>query len=94
MRSKIEPDRYADTGFSVMGTPPDINRRMFEGVMALSERERLKMRCSMFDTARKLVLASLPSGLSDQERRKALYERMYSEPCPVFSAKAGFVSGD
>jgi hypothetical protein len=84
MRSKIEPDRYADTGFSVKDTPPEINRRMFEGVMALSEGDRLKMGCSMFDTARQLVLASLASDLSDEERRKALYERMYGAPCPMF----------
>ena len=93
MRSKIEPDRYADTGFSVKDTPPEINRRMFEGVMALSEGERLKMGCSMFDMARQLVLAGLPPGLSEVERRKALYERMYGEPCPIFADRPETPSG-
>lgn len=83
MRSKIEPDRYADTGFSVRDTPPEINRRMFAGVMALSEGERLKMGCSMFDTARQFVLASLPGDLSEAARRGALYERIYGEACPI-----------
>ena len=33
----------------------------------------------MFDAARAIVLASLPSGLSPEETRRRLFERMYAD---------------
>jgi len=36
MVSKIEPDRYADTGFSVADTPSKLNAFLFEQMMKKS----------------------------------------------------------
>ncbi len=39
--------------------------------------ERMKIASDMFNTARTLVLASLDKNLSDTEKRKALFLRLY-----------------
>jgi len=83
MVSKIEPDRYADTGFSVKDTAPEVNAFLFRRMMALSPAERLRMGMDMTATARALVWASLPEHLSGEERRIAFYERFYGEPWPM-----------
>jgi hypothetical protein len=31
--SKTEPDRYADTGFAVKDTPPEVNAMLFAAMM-------------------------------------------------------------
>ncbi len=36
MVSKIEPDRYADTGFSIADTPPDLNAHLFRQAASAS----------------------------------------------------------
>ena len=83
MVSKIEPDRYADTGFSVRDTAPEINERLFQKMMSLDAGERLRMGLDMMATAKMLVWASLPAGLPEKERRAAFYERFYGQPCPL-----------
>lgn len=66
MVSRIEPDRYADTGFAVADTSPEINARIFAAVMAKAEGERLLMGLSMLATARKIVWSSIPADLPSQ----------------------------
>jgi hypothetical protein len=83
MVSKVEPDRYADTGFSVKDTAPEVNAFLFRRMMALEPAERLRMGMDMTATARALVWASLPEHLSGEERRIAFYERFYGEPWPM-----------
>ncbi len=83
MVSKIEPDRYADTGFSVRDTAPEVNAMLFQAIMRRAPGERLRMGMDMLATARKLVWASLPAGLSEPERRLAFYRRFYGEDCPA-----------
>ncbi len=83
MVSKIEPDRYADTGFSVKDTPPEINAMIFQRMMALEPGERLRMGLDMMATAKAMVWATLPQGLSEKERRVAFWERFYGEPWPL-----------
>lgn len=51
-------------------------------IMNLSGAERFVMGARMFESARAIVLASLPRGISDQERKQMLYERFYGEPLP------------
>ena len=46
---------------------------------AMSGAERALMAVQMFETAQRIVLASLPEGLSEAERRHALCRRFYGE---------------
>ena len=79
MVSKIEPDRYADTGFSVKDTPPEVNELLFRRMMSRDAGERLRMRMDMAATAKVLVRASLPGHLDETERRAAFMERFYGK---------------
>ncbi len=82
MVSRIEPDRYADTGFAVKDTPPEINARLFAAMMRKTPAERLLMGLDMMATARKLVWASLEG--TEEERRAAFFQRFYGMPLPSF----------
>ncbi len=75
-------ERYPDTGFSVRDTAAEINQIMFARMMALSGAERIAMGCDIFDAARAMVVASLPEGLSDAERRRLIFKRIYAEELP------------
>ena len=54
MVSNIASDRYADTGFAVKDTPPEINARLFAAIMRRSAGERLLMCLDMMATGRML----------------------------------------
>lgn len=61
-------------------THPDAARRFRAMIMRRTGEERLKMGCSMFDTARRLALASLRAEnprLTPVELRQALFLRFY-----------------
>ncbi len=45
--------------------------------------ERAEFMFGMFATARHLMIASLPKGLSERELKKQIYERTYGEPLPA-----------
>ena len=78
MVSRIEPDRYADTGFAVKDTPPEINAMIFRAMMLRTPGERLLMGLEMMATAKALVRASLPTG-TEEERRQAFMDRFYGQ---------------
>lgn len=82
MVSKIEPDRYADTGFAVKDTPPEVNAMLFAAMMRKTPAERLLMGFDMSATARAMVWSSIPASLPEDERRRAFYLRFYGEPLP------------
>jgi len=63
-------------------TPPEIARMVREMLMARSAEERFLMGIRSFDAARDMVLASLPAGLSPEELKRQLYQRIYGEPAP------------
>ena len=65
-------------------TPPEIEKKVHEMMMARSGAERLIMGSSMFDTARRIVLASLPKDLSDEELKHRLFERIYGQTLESF----------
>jgi hypothetical protein len=65
-------------------TPPEIEKKIHEMMMARSGAERLIMGSSMFDAARRIVLASLPKDLSDEELKRRLFERIYGQPLESF----------
>lgn len=47
--------------------------------LAMSPVERLEIGARMFESARAMVVASLPAGLSPQETRHRICERFYGE---------------
>jgi hypothetical protein len=61
-------------------TPPQVARVVRERLMALSGAERFIMGAQMFEAARRMVLASFPPGLTETERKRRLFERIYGEP--------------
>jgi hypothetical protein len=61
----------------VTDTLPEIERIMREKLMARSGEERFVMGAQMFDSAREMVKASLPPGLSEMEQRRQLFKRIY-----------------
>jgi hypothetical protein len=50
--------------------------------MALSGSQRFVMGVQMCEAARRMVLASFPATLSESERQRLLFERIYGEPLP------------
>ena len=50
--------------------------------MARSGEERFLMGVQMFDAARAMALASLPTGLSPEELKRQLFQRLYGQPLP------------
>ena len=58
-------------------TLPEIERIMRDKLMARSGEERFVMGAQMFDSAREMVKASLPRGISKAEQRRQLFKRIY-----------------
>jgi hypothetical protein len=63
-------------------TPPEIAEMVRQKLMARSGAERFIMGARMFNTARAIILASLPSDLPKDELKRQLYQRVYGEPLP------------
>ena len=64
-------------------TPPEVERMLREKLMARSGEERFVMGALMFDSAREMVKASLPRGLSEAEQRRQLFKRRYGNEIEV-----------
>ena len=60
-------------------TPPDIERMVRDRIMARSGEERFIIGAQMFDGACEMVNASLPKNLSEMERRRLLFKRIYGK---------------
>ena len=63
-------------------TTPEIERMVRERIMSLSGAARMRMGAEMFAAAQRMVLASLPADLSDIERKRRLFERVYGDSLP------------
>ena len=63
-------------------TSPEIAELVRQKLMARSGSERFVMGTRMFDAARTVVLASLPPGLSPDELKRQLYQRVYELAAP------------
>ena len=63
-------------------TPPEMAELVRQKLMARSGAERFVLGTRMFDAARAMVLASLPAGLTPDELKRQLYQRLYAEPPP------------
>ena len=60
-------------------TPAEIERMLRNKIMARSGQERFMMGAQMSESAREMVKASLPPGLSEAEQRRRLVERFYGD---------------
>lgn len=63
-------------------TSPKIEAMVDERYKQMTPDERVQIAASMFDTARVIVLSSLPPDLSRRERRLALARRFYEGELP------------
>jgi hypothetical protein len=59
-------------------TSPDIEKKIHELTMKFSGADRVRLTSGMFEAARTLVLASIPTGTTAVETRLRLCERFYS----------------
>jgi hypothetical protein len=64
-------------------TAPEFAALVRARLLARSGAERVLMGSRMFDAARAMVLASLPSGLSEIETKRQLCERLYGNEVDV-----------
>ena len=78
-----------------MSTTPEIEGMLRERYAAMSGAQRALMALQMFETAQRIVLSSLPPGLSEWERRRELCRRFYGEEIATqaYPEKAGQTDG-
>ena len=63
-------------------TSPEVAELVRARLMALSGAQRFRMGVQTFDAARRMVLASLPADLTETERKRLLFERLYGLALP------------
>jgi hypothetical protein len=63
-------------------TAPEIAHEVQARLMRLPGSTRFAMGTQMFDSARAMIIASLPKDLTEQEFKRHLYERIYGETLP------------
>ena len=63
-------------------TAPDIANEVQNRLTRLSGSARFTMGAQMFESARAVIIASLPKDLDAKEFKRRLYERMYGEILP------------
>jgi hypothetical protein len=63
-------------------TSPEIEAMVDDRYRRMTPDERIRIAASMYDTARAIVLSSLPAGLSRRERRLAFAKRFYEGELP------------
>jgi hypothetical protein len=66
----------------VNDTSPEFEAMVEERYRRMSPDERVRIAASMYDTARAIVLSSLPPGLSRRERCLAFARRLYERELP------------
>lgn len=60
-------------------TSPEIAEMVRARLMARSGSERFLMGVRMFDAAREMILASLPTDSSEETRKQLLFQRIYGD---------------
>jgi hypothetical protein len=75
----------------VTDTTPEIEALLRERFAAMTGSERARMALEMFETAQRIVLSSLPRGLSETECRRELCRRFYGDDLArrAFPSRAG-----
>jgi hypothetical protein len=69
-------------------TTPEVKQKMREMMRARTGAERVIMGASMFDAARRLIIASLPKDITAEELKRRLFERTYGETLEQFLTRA------
>jgi hypothetical protein len=64
-------------------TQREIERMMRDKIMALSGEQRFIIGALMFESAREMVKASRPRGLSESEQRRQLFKRLYGKEIAI-----------
>jgi hypothetical protein len=77
----------------VNDTSPVISKMVCDRYRSMTPAERCSVMSSLYESARKIVESSLPSGLSVEERRLAIVRRLYRDELPeaALIAHAKFV---
>jgi hypothetical protein len=70
----------------VADTSPEIAAAVRDRIMKFSGAERFIIGARMFESARAVVLASLPKNISETERKRILFERLYGD-LPLINSK-------
>jgi len=60
-------------------THSDIDKKISELYSLLSPEEKFNKMLSMCQTVREIIISQLPEGLSEQEKRKRLFEIYYRQ---------------
>ena len=63
-------------------TSKEIEKIQFDLMLKMTPDQRIAMGCEMFEAAREAFLNSLPKDLSEEERKKRLYFKVYGEHLP------------
>jgi hypothetical protein len=63
-------------------TSVEMERVQFQIMQALGPDKRMAMASEMFMAARNMLLSSLPDDLSNKDRTRLYFEKMYGEPLP------------
>jgi len=66
----------------VNDTSPEIAELVRARLMAKSGEERFIMGARMFESARRIIIASLPKDLPEPQFKRLLYERIYGAKAP------------
>jgi hypothetical protein len=69
-------------------TSPEIARLVADRHAAMTPEERLRIAADMFESAKAIVISSLPAGLSNREKRLALARRFYEGELPEAALQA------
>lgn len=64
-------------------TLPTIEQAVRRKIMACSGEERFIMGAEMFESAREMIMASFPKDLSEAERRRLLFKRIYGKELKI-----------
>jgi len=78
----------------VNDTSPELEAMVDEHYRRMTPDERVRIAASMYETARAIVLSSLPPELSRRERRLAFARRMYEGELPGAALIAFAAWGD
>lgn len=63
-------------------TSPEAKKAFRRIIAAKTEEDRILMCAEMYETAREFIISSMPEGLSANEQKQHIFERLYGEPLP------------